>query len=166
MRRSSILDLMGLVALLAASLALGRYLLTREDNLTLMALTGLLPLLDAQLVAVYLVLWGNWVAIHRLAGRFVPVFAFVSSLALMAAFLVCLLAPKLFKGLIEWSWSELDDYLPLDAISDGWANLVMAASLCAVVSLPPLLLSLVVAAVMSRFQPVNTPRSASRSQAD
>lgn len=160
MRRYSIGKLMLLVAVLAANFALGRYLLAQEDDIQRMCLAGLLPLIDAQLVGLYLLLARHRVALRRRRGSPLPAFVVVATLGLGVMLALCLAAPGLVVDGIELTWAQIDTVFDIDSISDDQSALVLAGSLCLVISGPAVLAALLVGGVMARYRLVVVPRRA------
>ena len=170
MRRFSIGRLMLVIAFLAANLGVLRLLLaddSRRGPLHLL-LCGLLPLADGVLIS----LWVH-ASRYRMAvrcrrpgerGRFAPGFAVCSGIFLVCSASIFLLMPQVLDRYFEVTEPPVDRFLDsLGIVTLGNLTrlryVILPVFLGVILSGPPLLVSIGLAAVLSRFRLDVSPRT-------
>jgi hypothetical protein len=151
------------VAVIAANLAAVRALptLLRDGEQIHLLLFGLLPLLDAQLIGMYVAtsrfLPGPRPRVHSPRGWFAPAFAAASSLLLFASLVCCMAAPARLIAYLTSAGKGINLWLQAAGmtsaeISDPVFRLLMSPLiLWVMISGPPLLIATICGLIFRRF---------------
>ncbi len=165
MRHLSIARLMGLVALLGINFAALKMLLPKEEPSWPLHVAGFLPLLDIQLIALYVTAGRFRVAIRRRpAGRFWPAMAAACFPTTLAAGILVAFAPGLLIDYVELAFRLFARVLLAAGISTTFDSsferwVVLPAVLGVAISGPLIVLAIVLAVALRRFRLVVTPRA-------
>jgi hypothetical protein len=181
MRRFSISKAMLLIGLVAANFGAVRALLNphglEQSNIPLV-LTGILPLFDALIIALYLFVRRSRIVMRRRAeaGHGIGVFSFIAFTAVTLAILVaiCLVSPTTIKDAVNayGDFLENSELIMIWALAAGYAHDGIGSSLFVFLfrpflmaiplSGPPLLFGLGLGWLANRYEVVITRRSEPR----
>ncbi len=169
MHRMSISKTMLLIAIVAGNFAALRFLNPRAvvPGILTLLLAGLLPLVNAQIICLYLIVRRYRFALRRRArngyGVGVLVFSIFNAFALTFLLILCFAAPEhlavgldYFFGLGIWLLSV--DYQPKDFDAPHFQFFVMPLIAATYLSGPSLLLGFVIGWLSNSFELVVTPR--------
>jgi hypothetical protein len=169
MPRFSIFMAMAAVALVAANLAVIRAVVPVSEVSWPLFLVGLLPLLDAQIIGVYCLIVPRYrIWLRRRAPQerigFAPTFAAVNALALLIAIATCVMAADAVMACLEYVGEALVPFVESMHLGQEFENLpivqfvALPLFLGAILSGPPLLVTLTISWVSSRYKLVIVPR--------
>ena len=171
MPRFSISIAMAVVALAAANCAVVRAVFPEGrvfDGFGIVVI-GLLPLLDAQIIGLYLLASRYRISLRRRAplehGGAAPAFAAANALALVAVVTACAAAPAGVMPYLEYVLAPVDACLRsvgLEKVlydSPWFRSFAIPTLVGAALSGPPLLLAFMLSWIWRRYMVVITPRS-------